>query len=358
MSGRGAHLARWAAAGLLRATGMIGARARARRLGGRWGIVLRYHRVIPRDEPHSDYRIGIDEDLFRAQIAWIAGRMRVIDLEEYLRWVSSGKTPDDDLAILTFDDGYRDNLTHAAPILAEAGLPATFYVTAACMTERMPFWTETVAAILRLAPRRIARVELNGGPCEITTQDELSRYRSCHAMIARLRRAPLESVAAALERIADTLGVDLARAREETPPVMSGDDVRALAARFRIGSHTVGHPYLPAETAEAQRVEIFESKRFLEDAIRTPVLDFCYPGGGFDETSRRLAEEAGYRSATTTRLGIAGPADDPYRIPRIGVGEALARGPSGRFSAALMEAEVRGIFMDLYRGRKRARAGR
>lgn len=352
------HLARWTVAGFLRATGWTGARARARRLGGRWGIVLRYHRVIPRDEPQSDYRIGIDEDLFRTQIAWIARRLRVVDLEEYLHWVVSGKTPDDDLLVLTFDDGYRDNLTHAAPILTDAGLPATFYVTASCMTERMPFWTEMVAAILRAAPPLAVRVDLDGGPCGLSTEDDRRRRESCLALIGRLRRLPLAVVTSSLDRIAGALGVDLAAARDATPPVMSEEDLRVLAARFRVGSHTVNHPYLPVESAERQRAEIFDAKRLLEDAIRTPVLDFCYPGGGNDEASRRLVAEAGYRSATTTRLGIAGPADDPFAIPRIGVGEALARGPSGRFSEALMEAEVRGIFMDLYRGRRRARRER
>ncbi len=356
MSPRAIHFGRWTAAGLLRAAGVVRARSRARRLGGRWGIVLRYHRVIPREEPPSDYRMGIDEDLFREQIGWIAEHMRVVDLEEYLSWAASGKTPDDDLVVITFDDGYRDNLTHAAAILEDARLPATFYVTAACMTERMPFWPETLASILRMAPPRSARVDLQGGALDLSTQDEARRFESCHALIARLRRSPLATIDKALVRLADAFSVSIAEARAHTPPVLSADDLRALSSRFRIGSHTVSHAYLPAESRERQRHELFEAKRMLEEAIRAPVLDFCYPGGGNDETSRRLVSEAGYRSATTTLLGIAGPSDDPFAIPRIGIGEALARGPSGRFSGALMEAEIRGVFMDLYRARRRARA--
>ena len=141
---------RWLAANVLSTIGSPTRFAARRRREGRYGIILRYHRVIPLDEPPSYYRMGISEALFESQMKWLASHRRVVPLEELLQCLDSGVTPPEDLVVLTFDDGYRDNRTHAAPILRLYGLPATFYVTSSCLTARMPFWPEVIAQMIRL----------------------------------------------------------------------------------------------------------------------------------------------------------------------------------------------------------------
>jgi len=352
--------ARWIAAGAAGTLGLVSSHGRKRRTGGRWGIILRYHRVIPNEEPAAPYRMGIGVDLFAAQIAWLAENVRVVSLEEFLTWKESGKTPPQDLYVLTFDDGYRDNLTHAAPVLERHGMVGTFYVTASCLTERMPFWPEVLSQVVRLTSARSRALEVDGISTVLELGSPEERVGTCLAMVERLRKMPAERIASEVRRIAEVLQVDPDRARDATPPVMSAEDLRTLAsAGHTIGSHTVSHPYLAAEPAARQREEIEESRRMLESAVGAPVLHFCYPGGGYTATTRDIVAAAGYRSATTSDLGIAGPEDDPFRLPRVGVGEALSRGPSGSFSPTLMRAETSGFFADLYRSRrarKRARA--
>jgi peptidoglycan/xylan/chitin deacetylase (PgdA/CDA1 family) len=349
--------ARWIAAGTAGGLGLVAGHGRKRRLGGRWGVILRYHRVIPPEEPLAPYRMGIGADLFASQMAWLGENGRVVSLDEFLHWKDSEKTPPQDLFVLTFDDGYRDNLTHAAPILKRFSMPATFYITAACLTERMPFWPEVLSQIVRLTSARSRAATIDGLGTVLHLDTPEVRTKTCLMLIEWLRKLPSERISEELGRIAEILQVDPDRARKATPPVLSAEDLRALAADgHAIGSHTVTHPYLAAETAEVQRVEIEESRRLLEEAVRGPVLDFCYPGGGYTATTRGLVAAAGYRSATTSDLGIAGPGDDPLRLPRVGVGEGLTRGPSGSFSPALMRAETSGFFADLYRSRRARRA--
>jgi peptidoglycan/xylan/chitin deacetylase (PgdA/CDA1 family) len=340
---------RWMASGVLTRTGVVGCHGRARRRGGRWGIVLRYHRVIPIDEPTSFYRMGIEARLFEAQMRWLAAEHLVMPLDRLLRLRDSVTTPSRDVVVLTFDDGYRDNFTVAAPILKSLGLPAIFYVSSACMTERMPFWPETLAQIVHLT--KVSSFPVPGGaPLSLGT--ETDRARAVSILIGRWKRLPMDRIMDEMDRLADGMRVDPDRARELTPPVMSKTDVQDLAGLgFSIGSHTVSHPYLASESVARQREELVESRRQLEDAVRAPVLDFCYPVGGYSEETVRLAREAGYRSAVTTDLGIVGPSDDSFRLPRIGVGSGLACAPNGRFSPSLMRTEMSGFFADLYRAR-------
>jgi peptidoglycan/xylan/chitin deacetylase (PgdA/CDA1 family) len=347
--------ARWILAGTAGGLGIVTQHGRKRRLGGRWGVILRYHRVIPPEEPMAPYRMGIGADLFESQMAWLSRNGRVVSLEEFLHWKDSGKAPPEDLFVVTFDDGYRDNLTHAAPILRRYGMPATFYIAAACLTERMPFWPEVLAQVVRLTSARSRGGTIAGREIVMHLDTAEVRAKTCLMLVDRLKKLPSERISEEVSRIAEIVQVDLERARRATPPVLSAEDLRTLASEgHAIGSHTVSHPYLAAEPVEVQRSEIEESRRLLEDAVRGPVLDFCYPGGGYTATTRDLVAAAGYRSATTSDLGIAGPANDPFRLPRLGMGEAIARGPSGIFSPALMRAETSGFFADLYRSRRAA----
>jgi peptidoglycan/xylan/chitin deacetylase (PgdA/CDA1 family) len=350
---------RWILSGIANGLGLPARHAVRRRLGGRWGILLGYHRVIPPGEAPSHYRMGMDARLFEAQVRWIASRHRVVSIEEFLRWLSSGRTPDEDLVVLTFDDGYRDNLTHAAPLLKELGLPAIFYVTSAGVTERAAYWPEVLAAMIKLTRARSVTLDSgmrSSGPgvIELPLATAAERVGACSKLIAELRTLSGQRITEAILRIAAGLDVDPVKARESTPPMLDGDNLRALAADgFAIGSHSATHPYLPSEEPEAQRREIEDSRRVLEATIRGPVLDFCYPGGGHDGRTRSIVRAAGYRSAVTWEAGVAGSADDPFALPRKGVGPALAAGLSGAFSPAMMEAEISGFISDRFRRRNR-----
>jgi len=344
--------AKWVLAGAAVGGGAVRKYAAARRARGAWCRVLRFHRVIPDDEPASYYRLGLPASQFEAIARGIAHRVRVIALAEYLARRGAGSVPEEDCAVLTFDDGYLDNRTQAARVLKALGLPATFYIASACLRERAPFWPEVLSQLLRRAPAGTFDVPLAGKePLRLALGEPERREAACLGLIRTLRTLSSAEIAAAVAAISRATGVDLEAARAASPPVMRRDDLRALIADgFSIGSHTVTHPFLPAEPEEVQRDELVRSRRELEEAIDGPILDFCYPGGGLDERTPALVAEAGYRSALTTAFGIAGQESDPMRIPRVGVGEGLARRPGGGLSLSLLEAETSGWMSATLRG--------
>ena len=87
--------------------------------------VLMYHRID--DLPEYD-QLTVGPALFRQQMAWLSRHRRVVPLSQALTELASG-TVRPDTVVVTFDDGYRDNLTHALPVLKEFGLPATVFIT-------------------------------------------------------------------------------------------------------------------------------------------------------------------------------------------------------------------------------------
>ncbi len=86
--------------------------------------VLVYHSISsPAKAMLGD--IDISPERFERQLQWISRWRKVVRLPETLRSPESNR-----LVAITFDDGFRDNLTVALPILEKFNLPMTLFVTA------------------------------------------------------------------------------------------------------------------------------------------------------------------------------------------------------------------------------------
>jgi peptidoglycan/xylan/chitin deacetylase (PgdA/CDA1 family) len=84
--------------------------------------VLIYHQV----EAGLGRQMEVRLEDFRRQLDWLSANRQIVDLGEALvRWSETGS---EQMAVLTFDDGYRDTYTKAFPLLQDLGLPFTLYL--------------------------------------------------------------------------------------------------------------------------------------------------------------------------------------------------------------------------------------
>jgi peptidoglycan/xylan/chitin deacetylase (PgdA/CDA1 family)/GT2 family glycosyltransferase len=115
--------------------------------------ILMYHAIGAPGERASRY--VVPAATFRRQLRWLARRgYRVLDLGEYVALREANRLPPPRSVVITIDDGYLDNCTVAAPVLAEHGFPATvFAVTGRLGTPND--WSVGDA----LAGRRLASLE-------------------------------------------------------------------------------------------------------------------------------------------------------------------------------------------------------
>lgn len=106
-------------------------------------------------------------------------------------------------------------------------------------------------------------------------------------------------------------------------PLMSEADWRAwLAGGMDVGSHTRTHADLNELDLAQAREQIADSKRELENTLSCEVRHFCYPYGRFGVEHSRMALEAGYVTATTTRRGRVHAGDDLMTLRRVLVAQA------------------------------------
>jgi peptidoglycan/xylan/chitin deacetylase (PgdA/CDA1 family) len=107
---------------------------------------------------------------------------------------------------------------------------------------------------------------------------------------------------------------------EAAEPIMDASQVREwLAAGNDIGSHTLTHPYLTQLTIDQAREEISASRKKLEDLFGRTIEHFCYPYGDWNEKVQGLAQEAGYKTASTTDPGVNTASDSPFALKRFTV---------------------------------------
>lgn len=89
---------------------------------------------------------------------------------------------------------------------------------------------------------------------------------------------------------------------------------------MEIGSHTMNHPDLSNISEEKLSSEIIESKARLEEIVKKPVESFCYPAGKYNLDVVKMVENAGYKTATTTKTGIASTKDSRFELQRLRIG--------------------------------------
>ena len=88
-------------------------------------LILAYHRV----NDWSEDTLTVHPAVFRKQLDYLAGKYRFVPLSELVTVRTKGLKPKEQLAVITFDDGYFDNFHYACPILKEFGFTATFFLT-------------------------------------------------------------------------------------------------------------------------------------------------------------------------------------------------------------------------------------
>ncbi len=220
-------------------------------------VILYYHRVGPCDV------LSQPVVRFRADMEYLARHYECLTLRELTRRVQAGQRPKRPVAVVTFDDGYRDNFTNAFAELKAVGVPGTFFVTTGFIGTDRPF------------PH-------------------------------------------------DQRAVAAGRAERADWPKMTWDDLRQMqAAGMEIGSHTVNHADMGSADAAIVEGEIRQSLAVLRRELGGGDRAFCYPWGGRKNVTSAAAQairDAGYYAAVTTRPGVVPDTADLLDLPRVDAG--------------------------------------
>jgi peptidoglycan/xylan/chitin deacetylase (PgdA/CDA1 family) len=314
-------------------------RAGVTRPGAHRAAIVTFHRVLPpaelADYPSPGIAVTPDElawflDFFRTHFA--CGTLRGT-MDRFIAGQS-----DRPLLAITFDDGQRDNHRHARPVLAAAGVSASFFVVARAAEVNEALWHDRLGFALRAwlvrAPDAargfLRRAGLGGEGAPVIS-----------AAIEATKALGPSEIAARVAEVEAAVGGPAVPAWDG---MMTWDELRQMAAEgHEIGSHSLSHPILPLCDDARLRQETAGSRQQLEGALGGPVDSFCYPNGDHDDRVVAAVAAAGYRYAVTTTWGGNERTTSPLRLRRCDIQGATARASTGGLSAARVAWRLSGL---------------
>jgi peptidoglycan/xylan/chitin deacetylase (PgdA/CDA1 family) len=210
---------------------------------------------------------------------------------------------------VTFDDGYRDNLLVAAPMLDRAGVFATVFVTLSGGRGASEMWWDELARLAsdpsavqpeigseHLAPSDVRFLRIFD---DLRTKSVLERER----VLASLRA----------NRIAETV---------PTYPLLEPHEIVKLdtTPAIEIGGHTMTHPVLSALPGDQQFEEVVGNRSSLTEVLGHPPLAFAYPFGtplDYNRESIRAVSRSGYSLACANFTSRVGRRSPTLELPRM-----------------------------------------
>lgn len=232
-------------------------------------------------------------------------------------------------AVLTFDDGYRDNAWHAAPVLARHGAPWTLFVTSDFAEGRgRLWWIELERAIGRLDRVRLPQGDSDGPDAsfalDLPARTSAEKSAAFDLVYRALRAGPEARLLAVIARLCAEAGFAAGCVAEEL--CLTWPELRGLAKdpAVTIGAHTITHPMLAKHDTATARREIGEGRDRIAAALGRPVRHLSYPVGDPGSAGPRdfaLARELGFATAVTTRPGhlFAGHEGHLHALPRVSI---------------------------------------
>ncbi len=287
-----------------------GVTAALSRWTGPRAAVLIYHKVERRDR--GPFGIpAIDVNQFARHLEHLAQNYEVMPLSRLADCLRKGQAPRRAAAI-TFDDGYRNNLLLAYPLLRRWRMPATVFVTTGLVGTRQWMWTHEVAEMgLRYGLGALAQAGGDRLFATILESDSPQAWRMEAALEYLVGLGPRRDEV--LKRLRGAFPL----APDDENTFLSWDEVRALhAGGIEIGSHTVSHPILAELPAERIEQELRASSQAIADSVGERPQMFCYPHGSYNLQVKQIAQRH-YRAAVTTLSGQNTPETDPLELRRI-----------------------------------------
>jgi peptidoglycan/xylan/chitin deacetylase (PgdA/CDA1 family) len=300
-------------------------RARSRLLGG--VAVLGYHQIADIEHPLG---LAVSRRRFAAQVDVLARTVRPMHLSDAARALREGSLPTRGV-VVTFDDGYRDTLEDALPVIERACIPVTVFVTTGAPGRE--FWWDELTRIVMESktPPYDLKLEIPRRSHPWTFD---SKYVRTYADGIASRRAWLTAVASELRVLSTVEREDVmcalrawagrsSRDDAARPRALTVAELQQLAASpyIEIGAHTVSHPMLPFLPHKEQQEEVQRSRSDLQRLTGSLVTGFSYPHGAYSDETVSIVAETGFIVACCSTPDVLRSTSDVRTVPRLWVGD-------------------------------------
>lgn len=273
--------------------------------------ILIYHQVFETQDMMRPTEP--DKATFDWQMQLLKRYFTPLSLNEAIERLKNNSLPANAVCI-TFDDGYLNNLTVAAPILKKYDIPATVYcATAFANGENM--WNDRLIDLVGAQELEVIDLSPLGLP-SMELVDIAKRRATAEKLIGEIKYKTIVE----RKQLVDEL-YRVNQLSERPSKMMSPEQIKELfQLGVDIGAHTVDHPIMHVLSEEEQQHQVEASKSKLEEWISASISGFAYPNGklnvDYDEKTCRIVESSSFDYAVTTNWGTSTQGTDVFQLNR------------------------------------------
>lgn len=273
-------------------------------------VVLTYHRVGSRRElwPEPFELAECTLEQFEAQMEWVRRYCTPLDLDGVIKIVHGGHPLPNRPVLVTFDDGYREDLLRVQPVLERLGIRSTVFLPTDYVGTHGRFWWDRIGVIVE-STRRSHVGQLGGRRLDLPLVTQQDRDQAASRLMELAKPEPAPRRAELIAELERELDVD-STAESRRRLVLSWDEVRELRDTFDFDAHTRTHPVLSSLSAREAREELAGARAAIERELQQPCRTFAIPYGGagdYTDETLRLAAEIGYSVVFSLEETLRGP---------------------------------------------------
>jgi peptidoglycan/xylan/chitin deacetylase (PgdA/CDA1 family) len=265
---------------------------------------ITYHSI---SQPSSAFpeilELNVKPSIFEDHMKYLSRYYNPISMSYAEQILSGDAKPIKNAVVVSFDDGYKDNLSNALPILKKYNIPATIFLTSGLINTDRRLWLIELYLDIFRTKVNLVEVETSNGAVKIVIPlDGINdKYNAMLRLRDYLKNIKSEVREKTLENLHFQLRQNHSNYDTDHLTMLSWQDVLKLKKEgISFGSHTVNHLSLESETEDSVNWEAKESKRIIEDRIQSEITAFAYPGNagkGFTENTKNIIQKAGYKSS-------------------------------------------------------------
>ena len=317
----------------------------------RKAVVLMYHRVLTADESRqtaSQPGLVVERATFARHLEILTRDFKVLTFDEFADHLRRRAPFDRPSCLITFDDGWIDNLQNALPLMQRFRVPSVIFLPVHFIGGQRLFTREALTHLLVRAlaavRRSPARRETFAGllaPLGLEPVLDLDDTQSLPGVMRLLgahRYASGPEFEALVAALSSELGVDAA-GLSTSDTFIDWDQVDEMCRHgVTFGGHGADHRVLTQVSPELVRFEVATSKAVLDARLSTPARSFAYPNGGWNDAVAAAVRDGGYEFAFTIEPGHVSCDDNAMALRRMTMHDDMTR------SAPMFMARLAGVF--------------
>jgi peptidoglycan/xylan/chitin deacetylase (PgdA/CDA1 family) len=252
--------------------------------------ILMYHGVNQEGKNQFNGRHTAQRDFIR-HIRFLKKHAEIISLEDFFEGRFIEGRPN---FAITLDDGYRNNYLFAKPVLEEARVPATFFITGLNEVNQNILWADFLNIASKLTQENIS---IEGENFENVNgiYHSLDTGKNLYEIIKN-EKANSQYKLNMISAFNKMYDFRLDKSYDHCWKLMTDDEIRHCGASefIEVGSHASMHNNLSSISFELAKNELIASRNYLESLMQQPLLSLGYPDGSYSREVITAAEQLGF----------------------------------------------------------------